>query len=38
MQDKNTTKSTFFQLIEPILSQDLLQKTSKTVKSVSDRL
>ena len=34
MQDKNTTESTFFQLLEPILSQDLWQKISKTVESV----
>ena len=34
MQDKNTTESTFFQLLEPILSQDLWQNISKTVESV----
>ena len=34
MQDKNTTESTFFQLLEPILSQDLWQKISRTVESV----
>jgi len=34
MQDKNTTESTFFQLLGPILSQDLWQKISKTVESV----
>ena len=34
MQDKNTTESTFFQLLEPILSQGLWQKISKTVESV----
>ena len=34
MQDKNTTKSAFFQLVDPILSQDLWRKISKTVESV----
>jgi len=34
MQDKNTTESTFFQLLEPILSQGLWGKISKTVESV----
>jgi hypothetical protein len=34
MQDKNITESTFFQLLEPILSQDLWQKVSKKVSSV----
>ena len=34
MQDKNTTKSTLFQLLEPILSQDLWQKISWKVESV----
>ena len=34
MQDKNTTKSTFFQLFGPILSQDLWQKISQKVESV----
>ena len=34
MQDKNTTESTFFQLVEPILSQNLWQRISKTVESV----
>ena len=31
MQDKNTTESTFFQLLGPILSQDLWQKISNKV-------
>jgi len=31
MQDKNTTESTFFQLLGPILSQDLWQKISTRV-------
>ncbi|MGC1241392.1 MAG: IS4 family transposase [Chryseosolibacter sp.] len=34
MQDKNTTKSTFFQLLGPILSQDLWQKISRQVSSI----
>jgi len=34
MQDKNTTESTFFQLLGPILSQDLWQKISRNVESV----
>jgi len=34
MQDKNTTESTFFQLLEPILSRGLWQKISKKVESV----
>jgi len=34
MQDKNTTESTFFQLLGPILSQDLWRKISETVESV----
>ena len=34
MQDKNTTESTFFQLLEPILSQDLWQKINNKVESV----
>ncbi|MDD2402458.1 MAG: IS4 family transposase [Clostridia bacterium] len=34
MQDKNTTKSTFFQLLKPILPLELWQKISKKVESV----
>ena len=34
MQDKNTTKSTLFQLLGPISSQDLWQKISRNVESV----
>ncbi|WP_045577352.1 IS4 family transposase, partial [Desulfosporosinus sp. I2] len=34
MQDKNTTKSTLFQLLGPILSQDLWRKISRKVESV----
>ena len=34
MQDKNTTESTFFQLLGPILSQDLWQKINDKVESV----
>lgn len=34
MQDKDTTESTFFQLLGPILPQDLWQKISKAVESV----
>jgi len=34
MQDKNTTESTFFQLLGPILSQDLWQQISEKVASV----
>lgn len=30
MQDKNTTESTFFQLLGPILSQDLWKKINAT--------
>ena len=33
MQDKNITKSTFFQLFEPILSQELWQKIMCSVES-----
>lgn len=34
MQDKNITESTFFQLLGPILSQDLWQKISNKISSV----
>ena len=34
MQDKNTTKSTLFQLLEPVLSQNLWQKISQEVEGV----
>ncbi|KLU61667.1 hypothetical protein CEB3_c21000 [Peptococcaceae bacterium CEB3] len=34
MQDKNTTESTFFQLLGPILSQDLWQKIDHRVASM----
>ena len=34
MQDKNTTESTFFQLLGPILSQNLWHKISQNVGSV----
>lgn len=34
MQDKNTTESTFFQLVEPILTQNLWHRISKSVESV----
>ncbi len=34
MQDKNTMESTFFQLLEPILDQNLWRKISQTVESV----
>lgn len=34
MQDKNITESTFFQLLDPILSQDLWQKISNKISSV----
>lgn len=34
MQDKNITKSTLFQLFEPILSQDLWQEINNKVSSV----
>ena len=34
MQDKNTTESTFFQLFEPVLSQNLWQKISQGVEDV----
>ncbi|WP_407306410.1 IS4 family transposase [Desulfosporosinus sp. SB140] len=34
MQDKNTTESTFFQLLGPILSQDLWRKISRNVEFV----
>jgi len=34
MQDKNTTESTFFQLLEPISSQNLWQRISASVESV----
>jgi len=34
MQDKDTTKSTLFQLLGPILSQDLWHKISQNVGSV----
>jgi len=34
MQDKNTTESTLFQLLEPVLSQNLWQKISQEVEDV----
>lgn len=34
MQDKNTTVSTFFQLLDPVMSQNLWQKISQDVEDV----